>query len=40
MNEKRWIDNYSVVVDCLYSALCDGGVVKDVFFAGMGDNDV
>ncbi|KAI5780243.1 hypothetical protein DFH27DRAFT_361544 [Peziza echinospora] len=30
-NKKRWIDNYSAVVDCLYSALCDGGIVrKDV----------
>ena len=25
-DKKKWIDNYSVVVGCLYSALCDGGV--------------
>jgi len=30
-NKKRWIGNYLVVVDCLYSTLCDGGVArKDV----------
>jgi len=28
---KRWIENYSVVVDCLYSVFSDGGIArKDV----------
>ncbi|KAF8448120.1 hypothetical protein BGX38DRAFT_1330453 [Terfezia claveryi] len=30
-NKKRWIDNHSTVVDCLYSAMSDGGIErKDV----------
>jgi len=33
-SKKRWIDNYSVVVDCLYSALCDGGVGKKYMVVG------
>ena len=27
-NEKRWTDNYSVVVDCFYSVLSDGGIAR------------
>ncbi|KAF8439592.1 hypothetical protein BDZ91DRAFT_755703 [Kalaharituber pfeilii] len=26
VNEKRWIDNYSDVVDCMYFALSNGGI--------------
>ncbi|KAF8416005.1 hypothetical protein EV426DRAFT_688018 [Tirmania nivea] len=30
-DKRRWIDNYSVVVDCLYSVLSDGGIAgRDV----------
>lgn len=27
-NEKRWMEDYSVIVDCMYLALSNGGIVK------------
>ena len=27
-DKKRWIEKDSVVVDCVYSALCDGGIAR------------
>ncbi|RPB25944.1 hypothetical protein L211DRAFT_782284, partial [Terfezia boudieri ATCC MYA-4762] len=29
-NKQRWMDNCSAVVDCIYFALSNGGIVKDV----------
>lgn len=35
LDKKRWMNDYSVVVDCMYTALGKGGIVKkyvvDVF---------
>ncbi|RPB28987.1 hypothetical protein L211DRAFT_776546 [Terfezia boudieri ATCC MYA-4762] len=28
-DKKRWTKNYSVVVDCIYFALSNGGIIKD-----------
>ena len=29
-DKSRWMDDYSVLVDCMYAALNDGGIVKDL----------
>ena len=33
-NQVRWMRDYSVVVDCVYVALSDGGIVSKGFFVG------
>lgn len=27
-NKDRWMRDYSFLVDCVYAALCNGGIVK------------